>query len=87
MVFFGFLHVQAQEACGPLEIDNALSVVRRLEKDIQDAKASADEGKLKPLPGENVSDAYTGMDQDTCAYTLVPMFLLVQTTSTRDMHQ
>uniref|UniRef100_A0A8C9ZE50 Talin 1 n=1 Tax=Sander lucioperca TaxID=283035 RepID=A0A8C9ZE50_SANLU len=43
---------KAQEACGPLEIDNALSMVRGLEKDIQEAKASADEGKLKPLPGE-----------------------------------
>ncbi|XP_032396059.1 talin-1 isoform X1 [Etheostoma spectabile] len=43
---------KAQEACGPLEIDNALSMVRGLEKDIQEAKASADGGKLKPLPGE-----------------------------------
>ncbi len=46
--------VQAQEACGPLEIDNALSMVRDLEKDMQEAKASAEEGKLKPLPGETV---------------------------------
>lgn len=47
--------IQAQEACGPLEIDNALSMVRGLEKDMQEAKASAEEGKLKPLPGETVS--------------------------------
>lgn len=46
---------QAQEACGPLEIDNALSTVRKLEKDIQESKASAEEGRLRPLPGETVS--------------------------------
>uniref|UniRef100_A0A673A8R6 Talin-1 n=1 Tax=Sphaeramia orbicularis TaxID=375764 RepID=A0A673A8R6_9TELE len=45
---------KAQEACGPLEIDNALSMVRGLEKDIKDAKAASEEGKLKPLPGETV---------------------------------
>ncbi|RXN11823.1 talin-1 isoform X1 [Labeo rohita] len=43
---------KAQEACGPLEIDNALTMVRGLERDMQEAKASAAEGKLKPLPGE-----------------------------------
>lgn len=47
--------VQAQEACGPLELDNALLMVRGLEKDMQGAKASAEEGKLKPLPGETVN--------------------------------
>lgn len=46
--------MQAQDACGQLEIDNALVMVRDLEKDIQEAKASAREGKLKPLPGETV---------------------------------
>lgn len=46
---------QAQEACGPLEIDNALTMVRGLERDMQEAKASAAEGKLRPLPGETVS--------------------------------
>lgn len=51
---FPFLFSQAQEACGPLEIDNALSMVRGLEKDMQEAKASAEAGKLKPLPGETV---------------------------------
>lgn len=30
-------------------------MVRDLEKDIQEAKASAQEGKLKPLPGETVN--------------------------------
>lgn len=48
------VYMQAQEACGPLEIDNALAMVRKLEKDMQEAKASAMEGKLKPLPGETV---------------------------------
>lgn len=47
--------IQAQEACGPLEIDNALSMVRKLEKDVQETKASAEEGRLRPLPGETVS--------------------------------
>lgn len=47
--------LQAQEACGPLEIDNALSMVRKLEKDVQETKASAEEGRLRPLPGETVS--------------------------------
>ena len=45
---------QAQEACGPLEIENALSVIRGLERDMQEAKASAGAGRLKPLPGETV---------------------------------
>lgn len=46
---------QAQEACGPLEMDSALSVVQNLEKDLQEIKAAARDGKLKPLPGETVS--------------------------------
>ncbi|KAJ3605813.1 hypothetical protein NHX12_027857 [Muraenolepis orangiensis] len=45
---------KAQEACGPLEIDNALSMIRGLEKDLQEAKASAAAGRLKPLPGETL---------------------------------
>lgn len=55
------VYMQAQEACGPLEIDNALSMVRDLEKDIKEAKASAEEGKLKPLPGETVRKAHTAI--------------------------
>uniref|UniRef100_A0A670JPD7 Talin 1 n=1 Tax=Podarcis muralis TaxID=64176 RepID=A0A670JPD7_PODMU len=46
---------KAQEACGPLEIDSALSLVQSLERDLQEAKTAAREGKLKPLPGETVS--------------------------------
>uniref|UniRef100_A0A8C5F7V3 Talin 1 n=1 Tax=Gadus morhua TaxID=8049 RepID=A0A8C5F7V3_GADMO len=45
---------KAQEACGPLEIENALSVIRGLERDMQEAKASAGAGRLKPLPGETL---------------------------------
>lgn len=48
------LLLQAQEACGPLEIDSALSLVQSLERDLQEAKAAARDGKLKPLPGETV---------------------------------
>ena len=50
---------QAQDACGQLEIDNALTMVRDLEKDIQESKASAEEGKLKPLPGDTVKHTHT----------------------------
>uniref|UniRef100_A0A8C4V2W0 Talin 1 n=1 Tax=Falco tinnunculus TaxID=100819 RepID=A0A8C4V2W0_FALTI len=46
---------KAQEACGPLEIDSALGLVQSLERDLQEAKAAARDGKLKPLPGETVS--------------------------------
>uniref|UniRef100_A0A8C5B8S1 Talin 1 n=1 Tax=Gadus morhua TaxID=8049 RepID=A0A8C5B8S1_GADMO len=47
-------HHQRCEACGPLEIENALSVIRGLERDMQEAKASAGAGRLKPLPGETL---------------------------------
>lgn len=53
-------HRQAQEACGPLEIDSALSLVQSLEQDLQEAKAAAREGKLQPLPGETVSGRQGG---------------------------
>uniref|UniRef100_A0A4W3I7V6 Talin 1 n=1 Tax=Callorhinchus milii TaxID=7868 RepID=A0A4W3I7V6_CALMI len=42
------------EACGPLAMDSALSQIRTMEKDLQEAKASAAEGKLRPLPGETL---------------------------------
>uniref|UniRef100_A0A4W3IH66 Talin 1 n=1 Tax=Callorhinchus milii TaxID=7868 RepID=A0A4W3IH66_CALMI len=45
---------KAQEACGPLAMDSALSQIRTMEKDLQEAKASAAEGKLRPLPGETL---------------------------------
>uniref|UniRef100_A0AAY4DR41 Talin 1 n=1 Tax=Denticeps clupeoides TaxID=299321 RepID=A0AAY4DR41_9TELE len=58
---------KAQEACGPLEIDNALSVVRGLEKDMQEAKASATEGKLRPLPGETLEKCSQDLGTSTKA--------------------
>lgn len=35
-------------------MDSALSVVQNLERDLQEVKAAARDGKLKPLPGETV---------------------------------
>nr|XP_043867812.1 talin-1 isoform X1 [Solea senegalensis]XP_043867813.1 talin-1 isoform X1 [Solea senegalensis]XP_043867814.1 talin-1 isoform X1 [Solea senegalensis]XP_043867815.1 talin-1 isoform X1 [Solea senegalensis]XP_043867816.1 talin-1 isoform X1 [Solea senegalensis] len=58
---------KAQEACGPLEIDNALSMVRDLEKDMHEAKASAEEGKLKPLPGETLEKCCQDLGTSTKA--------------------
>uniref|UniRef100_A0A8B9HJN8 Talin-1 n=1 Tax=Astyanax mexicanus TaxID=7994 RepID=A0A8B9HJN8_ASTMX len=58
---------KAQEACGPLEIDNALTVVRGLERDIQEAKAAAAEGKLRPLPGETLEKCSQDLGSNTKA--------------------
>ncbi|XP_072515610.1 talin-1 isoform X5 [Salminus brasiliensis] len=58
---------KAQEACGPLEIDNALTVVRGLERDIHEAKASAAEGKLRPLPGETLEKCSQDLGSNTKA--------------------
>ncbi|XP_013858220.1 talin-1 isoform X2 [Austrofundulus limnaeus] len=60
---------KAQDACGQLEIDNALNMVRDLEKDIQEAKASAQEGKLKPLPGETLEKCSQDLGMSTKAVT------------------
>uniref|UniRef100_A0A452VJP7 Talin 2 n=1 Tax=Ursus maritimus TaxID=29073 RepID=A0A452VJP7_URSMA len=45
---------KAHEACGPMEIDSALSTVQTLKNELQDAKMAAVESQLKPLPGETV---------------------------------
>ncbi|XP_053498219.1 talin-2 [Ictalurus furcatus] len=45
---------KAHEACGPLEIDSALSTVQTLKNELQDAKMAAFDGQLKPLPGESL---------------------------------
>ncbi|XP_058854602.1 talin-2 [Acipenser ruthenus] len=45
---------QAHEACGPMEIDSALTAVQTLKNELQDAKMAAAEGQLKPLPGESL---------------------------------
>ncbi|KAI4816235.1 hypothetical protein KUCAC02_008569 [Chaenocephalus aceratus] len=58
---------KAQEACGPLEIENALSTVRGLEKEIQEAKASAKAGILKPLPGETLEKSSQDLGSSTKA--------------------
>ncbi len=46
---------QAAEACGSLEIDNALQSIRDLEKELDSIKKTSEEGELRALPGENVS--------------------------------
>uniref|UniRef100_A0A8C6DST3 Talin 2 n=1 Tax=Moschus moschiferus TaxID=68415 RepID=A0A8C6DST3_MOSMO len=45
---------KAHEACGPMEIDSALSTVQTLKSELQDAKMAAVENQLKPLPGETL---------------------------------
>nr|XP_014348098.1 PREDICTED: talin-2 [Latimeria chalumnae] len=45
---------KAHEACGPMEIDSALTSVQTLKNELQDAKMAAAEGQLKPLPGETL---------------------------------
>ncbi|XP_033020521.1 talin-1 isoform X4 [Lacerta agilis] len=58
---------KAQEACGPLEIDSALSLVQSLERDLQEAKMAAREGKLKPLPGETMEKSAQDLGNSTKA--------------------
>lgn len=58
---------KAQEACGPLEMDSALSVVQNLEKDLQEIKAAARDGKLKPLPGETMEKCTQDLGNSTKA--------------------
>ncbi|XP_069046811.1 talin-2 isoform X1 [Lepisosteus oculatus] len=45
---------KAHEACGPMEIESALTAVQTLKNELQDAKMAAAEGQLKPLPGESL---------------------------------
>uniref|UniRef100_A0A3P8WQW6 Talin 1 n=1 Tax=Cynoglossus semilaevis TaxID=244447 RepID=A0A3P8WQW6_CYNSE len=71
---------KAQEACGPLEIDNALSVVRDLEKDMHEAKASAEAGKLKPLPGETLEKCSQDLGTSTKAVSSAIAQLLSEAT-------
>uniref|UniRef100_A0A4W4H654 Talin 1 n=1 Tax=Electrophorus electricus TaxID=8005 RepID=A0A4W4H654_ELEEL len=71
---------KAQEACGPLEIDNALSVVRGLERDIQEAKASAAEGRLRPLPGETLGKCSQDLGSNTKAVSSAIAQLLSEAT-------
>uniref|UniRef100_H3CHP1 Talin 1 n=1 Tax=Tetraodon nigroviridis TaxID=99883 RepID=H3CHP1_TETNG len=71
---------KAQEACGPLEIDNALSTVRKLEKDIQESKASAKEGRLRPLPGETLDKCSQDLGNSTKAVSSAMAQLLSEAT-------
>ncbi|KAG7237842.1 hypothetical protein INR49_031736 [Caranx melampygus] len=46
--------LQAHEACGPMEIDSALTAIQTLRSELQDAKQAAVNTQLKPLPGESL---------------------------------
>ncbi|XP_062870852.1 talin-1 isoform X2 [Trichomycterus rosablanca] len=71
---------KAQEACGPLEIDNALNLVKGLEKDMQEAKASAAEGRLRPLPGETLEKCSKDLGSNTKAVSSAIAQLLSEAT-------
>uniref|UniRef100_A0A8C7WL61 Talin 2a n=1 Tax=Oncorhynchus mykiss TaxID=8022 RepID=A0A8C7WL61_ONCMY len=45
---------KAHEACGPMEIQSALTAVQTLKTELQDAKMAAIDMQLKPLPGESM---------------------------------
>uniref|UniRef100_A0A3Q3VW09 Uncharacterized protein n=1 Tax=Mola mola TaxID=94237 RepID=A0A3Q3VW09_MOLML len=45
---------KAHEACGPMEIDSALTAIQTLRSELQDAKLAAANTGLKPLPGESL---------------------------------
>uniref|UniRef100_A0A8C5A5T6 Talin 2a n=1 Tax=Gadus morhua TaxID=8049 RepID=A0A8C5A5T6_GADMO len=45
---------KAHEACGPMEIDSALTSIQNLKSELQDAQLAAVAGQLKPLPGESL---------------------------------
>ncbi|KTF74906.1 hypothetical protein cypCar_00028015 [Cyprinus carpio] len=77
---FLFTSRSAQEACGPLEIDNALTMVRGLERDMQEAKASAAEGKLRPLPGETLEKCSQDLGSSTKAVSSAIAQLLSEAT-------
>lgn len=48
--------LKAHEACGPMEIDSALTAIQTLRSELQDAMQAAVNTQLKPLPGESVRD-------------------------------
>ncbi|KAM7423837.1 hypothetical protein PAMA_000280 [Pampus argenteus] len=45
---------KAHEACGPMEIDSALTAIQTLRSELQDAMMAAANAQLKPLPGESL---------------------------------
>ncbi|KFV10056.1 Talin-1 [Pterocles gutturalis] len=64
---------KAQEACGPLEIDSALGLVQSLERDLQEAKAAARDGKL---PGETMEKCAQDLGNSTKAVSSAIAHLL-----------
>lgn len=58
MLTFETVLTQAHEACGPMEIDSALTAIQTLRNELQDARAAAASEQLKPLPGESVRDVH-----------------------------
>lgn len=62
LVTFVTVLTQAHEACGPMEIDSALTAIQTLRSELQDARAAAASEQLKPLPGESVSDVLLNSD-------------------------
>jgi talin len=47
---------KAAEACGSLEIDNALTAVKALEDQLEETRRIAEVGELKPLPEDQADD-------------------------------
>ena len=45
---------RAQEACGSLEVDAALDMIRGLDDELEQFRQAADELQLRPLPGDTV---------------------------------
>ncbi|XP_028426455.1 talin-2a isoform X2 [Perca flavescens] len=45
---------KAHEACGPMEIDSALTAIQTLRSELQDALLAAVNDQLTPLPGESL---------------------------------
>ncbi|KAL5020158.1 hypothetical protein ScPMuIL_003050 [Solemya velum] len=48
---------KAQEVCSSLEIDSALAQLDELERELEAVRRSAEEGNLRPLPGETAESA------------------------------
>ena len=70
--------LQAQEACGVLEIDGALDQIYKLDTELVEVRRSANEGQLRPLPGETVSYARRHARTLVCAKKHSLLFYLNQ---------
>lgn len=49
--------LKAQEACGSLELENALDLIRSLDDELLAFKKAAENMELKPLPGETMENS------------------------------